>query len=248
VTSQTKKLFQCRKPDNFTNRNVIFILIPEGPPAARVWAFLFVHILFHGCCLLLFFSAHTLHRFIAGLLKFKDTPHDILLFSICRKYFANEHFIQTDWYIGNPLSKNMRSTLSPIFCAPYVIISGICPDINIYSGYSSHNGQYCLDYDILHVLQSVVSVNIRICKRNSEKKWEKKPDVITIKPVENSLASNMVTRIIDEVRDKTSKNKILCARKIVEKVKVIICTFTLKHHEFQRKKEKKLTFRMHLIV
>jgi hypothetical protein len=54
--------------------------------------------------------------------------------------------------------------------------------------------------------------------------------------VENTLASNLVTRISDEVRDETSLVKILCARKIVEKV--IICTFTLEHHEFQRKKGK----------
>jgi hypothetical protein len=36
--------------------------------------------------------------------------------------------------------------------------------------------------------------------------------------MENSLASNLVTRISDEVRDETSWNKILCARKFVEKV------------------------------
>jgi hypothetical protein len=57
-----------------------------------------------------------------------------------------------------------------------------------------------------------------------------------IKPVENSLASNLVTRISDEVRDKTSCNKILCTRKTVEKV--VICTFTQEHYEFQRKKGK----------
>jgi hypothetical protein len=54
--------------------------------------------------------------------------------------------------------------------------------------------------------------------------------------MENSLASNLVTRISDKVRDETSWNKILCARKIVEKV--VICTFTLEHHEFQREKGK----------
>jgi hypothetical protein len=66
--------------------------------------------------------------------------------------------------------------------------------------------------------------------------WEKKPYVITIKPVENSLASILVTRISKEVRDETSWNKILCARKIVEKV--VIYTFTQEYHEFQRRKGK----------
>jgi hypothetical protein len=74
------------------------------------------------------------------------------------------------------------------------------------------------------------------------KQWilKKKPYVTTIKPVENFLASNLVTRISDEVRDETSWNKILCARKIVENV--IICTLTLEHHEFQREKGKNLLF------
>jgi hypothetical protein len=54
--------------------------------------------------------------------------------------------------------------------------------------------------------------------------------------VENSLASILVTRISKEILDETSRNKILCARKIVERV--VIYTFTQEHHEFQRRKGK----------
>jgi hypothetical protein len=68
-----------------------------------------------------------------------------------------------------------------------------------------------------------------------------------IKPVENSLALNLVTRISDEVRDETSWNKILCVRKIVKKV--IICDFSLvpsqKNITNFRKEKEIITFRLH---
>jgi hypothetical protein len=60
----------------------------------------------------------------------------------------------------------MRRTLTLIICRPYVIISGECPNNNIYSGKYSKNGPECLDDDILQ-LYKVVSVKIYICVKET---------------------------------------------------------------------------------
>jgi ribosomal protein L17 len=129
----------------------------------------------------------------------------------------------------------MRRTLSLIFCAPYVIISGKWPDINIHSSKSSQNGHGCLDDDILQLFKDSGFSKYTYCKRNS--KFERRSRTLPrSNRWKNYLASILVTRISKEVRDKTSWNKTLSVRKIVEKV--IIYTFTQEHHEFQRRKGK----------
>jgi hypothetical protein len=71
------------------------------------------------------------------------------IFSDIYHFLHKNNSLSADWTNGNPPSSKMRRTLSLIFCAPYVIISGKCPDINIYSSKSSQNGHDCLDDDIL---------------------------------------------------------------------------------------------------
>jgi hypothetical protein len=70
------------------------------------------------------------------------------------KYFLHKNnSLSADWTNGNPPSSKMRRTLSLIFCAPYVIISRKCPDINIYSSKSSQNWHGCLLDNILQLFK-----------------------------------------------------------------------------------------------
>jgi hypothetical protein len=55
-----------------------------------------------------------------------------------------------------------------IFCAPYVIISRKCPILILTTVNKARMGMFAHLTTNYNFLKSVVSVNIHICKRNSE--------------------------------------------------------------------------------